>query len=65
MSLKAFHLLFIGMSVVLAAFVAAWAVGQYRAGGDVGYIATAVGSALGGAGLIVYGAKFQRKVRQL
>ena len=32
MSLRAFHLLFIALSVVLAAFCAAWAVGQYRAG---------------------------------
>ena len=31
MSLRAFHLLFIALSVVLAAFVAAWATGQYRA----------------------------------
>ena len=31
MSLRAFHLLFIALSVVLAAFFAAWAVGQYRA----------------------------------
>ena len=30
MSLRAFHLLFIALSVVLAAFCAAWAVGQYR-----------------------------------
>ena len=30
MSLRAFHLLFIALSVVLAAFFAAWAIGQYR-----------------------------------
>lgn len=65
MSLKAFHLLFIAMSVILAAFVAAWAMGQYRAVGDASYIATAVGSALVGAVLVVYGVKFQRKVRNL
>ena len=29
MSLRAFHLLFIALSVVLAAFFAAWAAGQY------------------------------------
>ncbi len=32
MSLRAFHLFFIALSVVLAAFFAAWAGGQYRAG---------------------------------
>ena len=31
MSLRMFHLVFIGVSVVLAAFVAAWAVQQYQA----------------------------------
>lgn len=65
MSLKAFHLLFIAMSIVLAAFMAAWAVSQYRALGEPGYIATAVASVAAGAGLAVYGAKFQRKARRL
>jgi len=65
MSLKAFHLLFIAMSTILAAFMAAWAVSQYRALHETGYIATAVASALVAAGLAVYGAKFQRKMRHL
>jgi hypothetical protein len=65
MSLKAFHLFFVGICVILAAFVAAWATGQYRAVGGAEYVVTAAGSALAGAVLIVYGAKFQRKVRQL
>jgi hypothetical protein len=64
-SLKAFHLFFIAMSVILAAFTAAWSVAQYRATPDLTYIATCVASALGGAALIVYGAKFQRKARRL
>lgn len=65
MSLKAFHLFFIGACIILAAFVAAWAAGQYRALHDASYIATAAGSVVAGAGLAVYGAKFQRKVRGL
>jgi hypothetical protein len=65
MSLKAFHLLFIGLSIILAAFVAAWAAGQYRVAHEAGYVATAVGSVLTAGGLAVYGAKFQRKVRGL
>jgi hypothetical protein len=32
MSLRAFHLLFIVMSVILTAFFAAWAFGEYRTG---------------------------------
>jgi hypothetical protein len=65
MSLRAFHLFFIGMSVVLAAFVAAWAGQQYQTMHTVTYAVTAVGALASGAGLAVYGAAFQRKTRRL
>lgn len=65
MSLRAFHLLFIALSVVLAAFFAAWAIGQYRVEHEVGYMAAAVASLLSGVALAVYGAAFQRKTRRL
>jgi ABC-type Mn2+/Zn2+ transport system permease subunit len=65
MSLKAFHLLFISLSVVLTAFFAAWAAGQYRNGQEAVYAVTAAGSLAAGIGLVVYGAKFQRKTRHL
>jgi hypothetical protein len=65
MSLKTFHLVFIALSVVLAAFVAAWAGQQYRALNASGYVVTAVAALAGGAGLAVYGAAFQRKMRRL
>ena len=44
MSLRAFHLLFIALSVVLAAFFAAWATGQYRVEHQIGYAAAALAS---------------------
>jgi ABC-type Mn2+/Zn2+ transport system permease subunit len=65
MSLRAFHLLFIALSVILTAFFAAWAAGQYRAGQDVTYALVAVGSLAASVGLVVYGTKFQRKTRNL
>ena len=65
MSLRAFHLVFIALSVVLAAFVAAWAIGQYRMNHEMTYAVTAVAALLLSAGLVVYGAKFQRKTRHL
>jgi FlaG/FlaF family flagellin (archaellin) len=65
MSLRAFHLLFIALSVVLAAFVAAWATGQYRLERGVEYAAGGVFALACGAGLAVYGARFQRKTRNL
>jgi hypothetical protein len=65
MSLRAFHLFFIAVSVMLAAFVAAWAGQQYQAGHAATYAVTAVGALAGGAGLAFYGAAFQRKTRRL
>lgn len=65
MSLRMFHMAFIGASVVLAAFVAAWAGQQYQAVQSVGYAITAALSLAAGGGLIAYGTAFQRKTKQL
>lgn len=65
MGLRLFHLFFIGVSVMLAAFCAAWATGMYRTAGDGVYLAGVIGSALAAFGLMAYGAAFQRKMRQL
>jgi hypothetical protein len=65
MSLRTFHLVFIGVSVILAAFVAAWAGQQYQTVHGAGYAATAVLSLAAGGGLIAYGAAFQRKTKTL
>jgi hypothetical protein len=65
MSLRAFHLLFIALSIVLAAFLAAWAASQYRTLHDAVYLAASVAS-LGTAGaLAVYAVAFQRKTKNL
>jgi len=65
MSLRAFHLLFVAISVVLAVFVAAWSVEQYQLEHEVQYAVTcAVAIAFSGL-LVVYGAMFQRKTRNL
>ena len=65
MSLRAFHVLFIAVSVILAAFVAAWAGSQYRVEPQVSYVAAAVASLVLGVGMAVYGAAFLRKTRNL
>jgi hypothetical protein len=65
MSLRAFHLLFIALSVMLSAFVAAWAAGQYRLEHETIYVVTGLG-ALAVSGLLgAYGTAFQRKTRNL
>ena len=65
MSLRTFHLLFIALSVVLTAFVAAWAAGQYRVDHQSRYVVAAAAALAAGAGLAAYGAAFQRKMRQV
>ena len=65
MSLKAFHLLFIVLSVVLAAFVAAWAVGQYRAGHQLIYVVTAALALAASGSLVWYASLFRRKTRNM
>lgn len=64
MSLRAFHLLFIALSVVLAAFFAAWAAGEYRSAHDLRYALVGVMSLASGAGLAAYGAAFRRRTRR-
>jgi predicted Co/Zn/Cd cation transporter (cation efflux family) len=65
MSLRMFHMVFIGVTVVLAAFVAAWAVQEYQAAHAVVYAMTAALSLAAGGALIAYGTAFQRKTKQL
>ena len=65
MGLRGFHLFFIALSVLLAAFVVAWATGQYRLEHEGIYLVWTIGAALTGAALAVYGASFQRKTRNL
>ena len=65
MSLRQFHLLFIAVSVILTAFFAAWAAGQYRVEQEMSYVVAAGASLAAGAALAVYGAAFQRKTRRM
>jgi hypothetical protein len=65
MSLRAFHLLFISLSVVLAAFVSAWAAQQYQAAHEGSYAVAAAAALATGIAMALYGAAFQRKTRRL
>jgi len=64
MSLRAFHLLFIALSVILAAFFGAWAFGEYRAGHGAVYVITALGSLVAAVALAAYGVAFQKKTKR-
>jgi hypothetical protein len=65
MSLRAFHLFFLALSVILAAFSGAWAFGQYQAVHQVSYVLAGVACFACGVGLAGYGAAFQRKTKNL
>jgi hypothetical protein len=65
MGLRAFHLFFIALSVVLAAFCAAWAVNEYQASRQATYALFGVTAVVTAGALIAYGAAFQRKTRRL
>lgn len=65
MSLKAFHVFFICASIVLCFMVGAWALQQYRLAGATSSLSLALAFYVGGAGLVVYGMRFLRKMREL
>jgi len=65
MSLRAFHLFFISLSAIMAAFCAAWSFSQFRVEHDAVYALGSLLSAMSVAGLAVYAAAFQRKTRNL
>jgi hypothetical protein len=65
MSLRMFHLVFISLSVILAAFCAAWASGQYRLEHEPIYIVTTASFLAIAGGLMWYGVAFQRKTKNL
>ena len=65
MGIRSFHLFFIAVSVLLAAFVAAWATGQYRLEHEGVYLVWTIGAVASAGVLVVYGAAFQKKTRNL
>lgn len=65
MSLKAFHVLFIAVCILLAMFVGGWGVRQYMAGNNHGSLALGIFFFAFGFVLLGYGLKFIRKVEEL
>lgn len=67
MSLKAFHMVFVTLSVLLAFFCGVWFLSQYAAapGRPAALLAAGIGSLLAGAGLICYGKSVARKLKHI
>jgi hypothetical protein len=65
MSLKFFHVVFIGASTLMALGVGLWAVDACRSDGAPAWLGLAAVGFLGGAALVVYGNRFLQKFRKL
>lgn len=65
MSLKFFHIVFISLSILLSAGVGAWGVHSYLVEGSGGHLILGVVFFLFGAGLVVYGVNFLKKMREI
>jgi L-ascorbate metabolism protein UlaG (beta-lactamase superfamily) len=65
MSLKAFHIVFITFSTLLAFGLGVWCIWVNLVEGRPVYLAGAVGSFLSAVALIVYGVWFWRKMKRL
>lgn len=65
MSLKAFHIVFVIFSTLLAFGISAWCIWVDLVEGQPVYLAGAIWSFITGVALIVYGVWFYRKMKQL
>jgi Na+-driven multidrug efflux pump len=65
MSLKALHILFISVSVLLAFGFSAWAFRSFALGGEGMHLGLGIGSAVAGVALIIYGRYAWRKLKHI
>ena len=65
MSLKAFHILFIAVSMLLGMFVGGWGVRQYLMSDSLGALALGILFFVTAFILLAYGLKFIEKVEEL
>ncbi|MEO8035948.1 MAG: hypothetical protein ABI837_16035 [Acidobacteriota bacterium] len=65
MSLRIFHIIFIVVSVLLCLFVGGWGIRQYALEHDASSLLLSGIFLLCGAGLVVYGSRVYRKLKEL
>jgi hypothetical protein len=63
MSIKAFHFLFVVVSILLCGFLTYWGIAGWRSSGSLGQLAFGGGAMVAGAGLLVYGRYVMKKLR--
>ena len=65
MSLKAFHIVFVTLSMLLSVGFGIWSLVQYRQTSTAGMLAMGVGGLIVAVFLIVYGVWFLRKLKHV
>ncbi len=65
MSLKAFHIVFVTVSVLMAFGVAAWELQTFQVSGRTIDLALGAGFAVAGVTLLVYGRYFLKKLKNI
>ncbi|MEX0601410.1 MAG: hypothetical protein WD021_03175 [Rhodothermales bacterium] len=65
MSLKAFHIVFIAVSTLLAVGFGVWELARYAESGNVWMLVAGLVSFGVGVGLVVYGVRFLRKLKHI
>jgi hypothetical protein len=65
MSLKAFHIVFIALSILLSFFCGAWLLHEYASNRHGTFLAAAVLFFVAGVGLICYGKSVLRKLKHI
>ena len=65
MSLKAFHIFFICVSILLALGFAVWEVVGFMANGEIMQLVVGILSFGAAIGLVIYGIRFMRKLKHV
>jgi hypothetical protein len=65
MSLKAFHIVFIALSILLAFFCGAWLLNEYFSSHHIVFLIAGIFFILAGGGLICYGKSVLRKLKHI
>ena len=65
MSLRAFHIAFIVVSIALSLVVTAWGMREFFGAGETAALAVGFLSALTGVALVIYGKRFFSKLQEL
>ncbi|MBX2992752.1 MAG: hypothetical protein KF749_16495 [Bacteroidetes bacterium] len=65
MSLKAFHIIFIGVSALLAFGFALWLINGFATGGNTLQLVAGIASVVVASGLVVYGIRFMKRLKHV